>query len=162
MENNKMIFMALIVVIVGLLSMSIVSASWHGLTSFRDGECELFSIACPYGYKNAGEIEHRSDVYISTNTAKSPRHYMVIEEIDDDEIDGLYDRYDIVDTVDEGDFKAYRIDTAHYKKETIAIYYDGGYTYLLELEHQGCDYNDDQFRDDVDLLRTTAYSIYRK
>ena len=161
-NKNKLIIIGLIVIIVGLLSISIVSASWYGMTSFRDGDCELFSITCPYGYKNAGEIEHKTDIYISTSPTESPRHCMVIDEIDEDEINGLYDRYDIVDTVDEGDFKAYRIDTALYKKETISTYYKDGYYYLLDLDHQGCEYDDNQFRKDVNLLRTTAHSIHRK
>lgn len=152
----------LFLIVVVLLSMSMVSASWHGMTSFRDGDCELFSITCPYGYKNGGEIEHRSDVYITTKPSKSPRHYMVIEQIDEDEINNLYDKYDIVDTVDEGDFKAYKISTELYKKETIAIYYKDGYNYILKLDHQGCEYDDNQFRSDVSLLRTTAHSIHRK
>ena len=159
MEYKKLIIISMILC---LLSMSFVSASWHGMTSYKDGDCELFSITCPPGYKNAGEIEHKDEVYISTNTAKSPRHYIVIEEIDEDDINRLYDNYDIVDTVDEGDFKAYKIDTALYKKESIATYYENGYNYLLKIDHQGCEYDDAQFKNDVSLLRSIAYSIYRK
>lgn len=159
MEYKKLIIISMIIC---FLTLSSVSASWHSDTSYRDGECELFSISCPFGYKNGGEIQHDSDVFISTEPMKFPYHSIVIEEIDDEDINSLYDDYDIVDSVDNGDFKAYRLEEGILHNGTIAIYTDGDYSYILEMEHKGCPYDDDQFEDDVNTLERIANSLYRK
>lgn len=159
MDYKKLI---LISIIVCFLTLSAVSASWHGLTSYSDGECGLFSVSCPSGYKNGGEIQHDNDVFISTSPGKFPYHSIVIEEIDDEDIDNLYDDYDIVDSVDHGDFKAYKLEESTLHNGTVAIYTDGDYKYILEMEHKGCPYDDSQFEDDVDTLEHIANSLYRK
>ena len=159
MDYRKLILISMIVC---FLSLSSVSASWNGLTSYSDGDCDIFSITCPSGQKNAGEIEHKDEVFISTQSSKSPYHSIVVSEIDDDEIDSLYDDYDIVDNVDNGDFKAYKLEEDLISNGTIAIYTDGDYKYLLEMKHKGCPYDDDQFQDDIDTLESVANSIYRK
>ena len=148
--------------IICFLSLSFVSASWHSDTSYMDGECELFSVSCPYGYKNGGEIQHDSQVFISTEPMKLPYHSIIVEEIDDEEIDNLYDDYDIVDNVDNGDFKAYKLEEDILYNSTIAIYADGDYKYILQIEHKGCPYDEDQFDEDVDTLEHIANSLYRK
>ena len=145
-----------------LLSLSSVSASWHSDTKYHDGECELFSVSCPYGYKNGGETQHDSSVFISTAPMKFPYHSIVIKEIDDEDIDNLYDDYDIVDSFDNGDFKAYRLEEGTLHNGTIAIYNDGDYNYIFEMEHKGCSYDDKQFEEDVDTLEHIANSLYRK
>ena len=80
-------------------------------------------------------------------------------DFDDEEIE-------VVDTVDEGDFKAYKTwDDRHsenYGNTTYAYYSDGQYEYQLELEHKGCPYDDAQFKEDVELLKDVAHSIKRK
>lgn len=159
MDYKKLIIISMIIC---FLSLSSVSASWHSDTSYRDGECEEFSISCPYGYKNGGEIQHDNDVFISTEPMKFPYHSIVVEEIDEGDIDTLHDDYDIVDSVDNGDFKAYKLEEDILHNGTIAIYDDGEHKYILEIEHKGCPYDDGQFEDDVDTLESIANSIYRK
>ena len=149
-------------ILAAFVSVSFVSASWHSDTSYRDGECELFSVSCPIGYKNGGEIQHDSEVFISTEPFKFPYHSIVVREIDDEGINNLYDDYDIVDVVDNGDFKAYRTDEGVISNETVTIYSDSGHDYILKLEHKGCPYDDDQVEDDVDTLDRVANSLYRK
>ena len=76
-------------ILAAFVSVSFVSASWHSDTSYRDGECELFSVSCPIGYKNGGEIQHDSEVFISTEPFKFPYHSIVVREIDDEGINNL-------------------------------------------------------------------------
>lgn len=146
-----------------IFSIGTVSA---GLFGYDNGECDLFYITCPEGYSNAGELNYNDSIFISTNSYERPYHSIHIYPIGEcfktnftnfDE-EGIVVEY----TVDEGNFKAYKTVKDYDDNVTYAFYNTGSYNYELQLAHDGVSYTDNQFNEDVDLLRNVAYSIVRK
>ncbi len=163
MESKKIL---ILIVLVGFISICFNSTVF----GYANGECDLFSIDCPEGYHNAGELTYNESLFIATPGYERPYHSIHVNQIGVSYVDSFIDfddeEIEVVDTVDEGDFKAYKTwDDRHsenYGNTTYAYYSDGQYEYQLELEHKGCPYDDAQFKEDVELLKDVAHSIKRK
>ena len=163
-NNFKTIF--IMIIFIGLISISGASA---GLFGYDHGECDLFFITPPEGFYNAGEMTLNESLFLSTHTTERPYHSLHVYSIGTGYVDKFIDfdeeNIEVLDTVDEGNFKAYKTYDSQfsYKENTTYAYYtDGKYEYQLELSHDYCTYDDAQFKEDVKLLKEVASSIKRK
>lgn len=166
MKINSFKTFFILIIFLGLISISVVSAGWFG---YDHGECDLFSITPPEGFHNAGEMTYNESLFLSTNPTEHPYHSLHVYQIGIGYVDKFIDfdeeNIEVLDTVDEGNFKAYKTYDSHqhYKENTTYVYYnDGKYEYQLELSHDYCTYDDAQFKEDVKLLKEVASSIKRK
>lgn len=163
--NNFKIFFILMT----LLCLISISAASAGLFGYNHGECDLFFITPPEGFYNAGEMTLNESLFLSTSTTERPYHALNVYQIGISYVDKFIDfdeeDIEVLDSVDEGNFKAYKTYDSHfyYKENTTYAYYtDGKYEYQLELSHKYCKYDDAQFKEDVKLLKEVASSIKRK
>lgn len=156
----------ILIAILGFISINVASA---GLFGYDDGECDLFYIDCPEGYRNAGELTYNDSLFIATPGFERPYHSIHVNQIGISYVDSFIDfddeEIEVVDSVDEGEFKAYKTwddFKSRDRNTTYAYYSDGQYEYQLRLDHIGCPYDDKQFKEDVELLKDVAHSIKRK
>ena len=161
-NNFKTFF--IFIIFLSLISISVASA---GLFGYNHGECDLFFITPPEGFHNAGELTYKDSLFLSTNPGEHPYHSLHVYPISsvDEFIDFDEEDIEVLDTVDEGNFTAYKTYDSHesYKENTTYAYYnDSKYEYQLELSHKYCKYDDAQFKEDVKLLKEVASSIKRK
>lgn len=157
----------LLMVLIGFISISSVSA---GLFGFGNGECDLFKIDCPEGYHNAGELDYNESLFLSTASHERPYYAFRVESIgisQDNFTDFEKEGTIVESTIKSDDFEAYKTienNGVHYSDDntTYMFYHDGNYEYELKMWHDGCPYDDAQFKKDVDLLNGVAHSIKRK
>lgn len=165
MRINNFKRFSILIIFIGLISISAASA---GLFGYNHGECDLFFITPPEGFHNAGELTYKDSLFLSTNPGERPYHSLHVYPISsvDEFIDFDEDDIEVLDTVDEGNFKAYKTYDGNlgtvFENTTYAYYTDGKYEYQLELSHDYCTYDDAQFKEDVKLLKEVASSIKRK
>ena len=105
MEFKKII---LLIVLISI-SINFVSAGWFG---YDTGECDLFYIDAPEGYHNAGELTYNESLFIATPSYERPYHAIHVNQIGIGYMDSFIDfdneDIEVVDKVDEGNFKAYK------------------------------------------------------
>ena len=112
-------------------------------------------------------MSYNESLFLSTEHFEYPYHSLNVYQIgisSDKFIDFDENDIEVIDTVDEGNFKAYRTYNSHdsFSENTTYAYYDDGqYEYQL-VSHKNCAYDDVQFKKDVNLLRNVAHSIVRK
>lgn len=164
MDFKKIIFF---IVLIGFIGMNAVSA---GLFGYDNGECDLFSIDCPDGYTNAGELDYNESLFLSTASHKRPYYAFTVDSIgisQDNFTDFEKEEKTVEDTLNGDDFEAYKtVETdaigGYDDNSTYLFYHDGNYEYELKMWHEGCPYDDAQFKKDVELLKDVAHSIKRK
>lgn len=153
----------ILIVFVGVIGITAVSASWFG---YDTGECDLFYINAPESYHNAGELTYNESLFITTPSHERPYHSIHVYQIGISFMGAFTDfeeeRITVEDSVDEGNFKAFKTTKGLFDNTTYVFYSNGQYDYQLELSHRGCPYDDAQFKKDVTLLKSVAYSIKRK
>ena len=164
-DNLKIFFILMI-----LLTLISISSASAGLFGYNHGECDLFFITPPEGFYNAGEMTYNESLFLSTEPGERPYHSLHVYSIGTGYVDKFIDfdeeNIEVLDTVDEGNFKAYRTYDGNlgavFENTTYAYYTDGKYEYQLELSHDYCKYDDAQFKEDVKLLKEVSSSIKRK
>ena len=156
----------ILITLIGFISINVAFAGFFG---HDDGECDLFYIDVPEGFHNAGELDYNESLFLATKSYERPYHSLHVNQIGISYVDKFIDfdkeGIEIVDSVDEGNFKVYKTydeSNSKWRYITYAYYSDGHYEYQLELAHEGCLYDDTQFKKDVDLLKGVAHSIKRK
>lgn len=154
------------IAIIGFISINVISA---GLFGYDNGECDLFRIDCPEGYHNAGELTYDDSLFLSTAFREGQYHAFRVESIgisQDNFTNFEEEELSVDDTLNGDDFEAYKTTKLNDIKSTTAnstfmFYHDGEYDYELKMWHDGCPYDEAQFKKDVELLKDVAHSIKR-
>ena len=166
MSYKKLILAVLFLFCIGM----IISSVSAGLFGYDHGECDLFKIDCPDGYYNAGELEYKESLFLSTASYKRPYYAFRVESIgisQDNFTSFDKEGKSVKDSIKGDDFEAYKtikVGKTHAVDDnsTYLFYHDGNYEYELKMWHTGCPYDDAQFKNDVELLKDVAHSIKRK